>query len=212
MAFIETPRFPDTLSYSSSGGPEYLTGIAVLQSGHEQRRSVWATPRHMYNASYGIKLIEDFEIIRDFFHAMKGRFHGFRFKDWNDFTSAADDLGVPTNVDQEIGIGDGIEVDFQLRKNYTVGTETLQRPVTKPVAGTTIVAVDGVPQILTTDYTIDETTGIITFVTPPASLEVVTAGFEFDVPCRFDIDKLTVNADTWGIRSSDIPIVEIRSP
>jgi uncharacterized protein (TIGR02217 family) len=212
MAFIETPRFPENLSYGSQGGPEYLTGIAVLQSGHEQRRSVWASPRHYYNASYAVKTVDDLVQIRDFFHAMKGRFHGFRFKDWNDYTSAADDVAAPDDEDQELGVGDGLEVDFQLRKNYTTGTETLQRPVTKPVAGTTVVAVDGVAQILTTDYTIDETTGIITFVTAPAVAEVVTAGFEFDVPCRFDIDQLSVNADTWGIRSTDIPIIELRSP
>ena len=109
-------------------------------------------------------------------------------------------------------MGDGAEVNFQLRKNYTTGTETLQRPITKPVAGTTVVAKDGVPQTITTHYTIDETTGIITFVTAPLAAEVITAGFQFDVPCRFDIDQLAVNADTFGIRSTDIPIVEIRSP
>lgn len=210
MAFIETPRFPENLSYGSQGGPEYLTGIAVLQSGHEQRRSVWSNPRHYYNASYAVKTVDDLTQMRDFFHAMKGRFHGFRFKDWNDYTSAANDVGAPNMLDQEIGVGNAVLTAFQLVKNYTTGALTQTRDITKPVSGTVLIAVNGVLQTETTHYTIDYTTGIVTFNSPPADTLVITAGYEFDVPCRFDIDQLAVTADTYGIRSADIPVVEIR--
>lgn len=208
MAFIETPRFPETLSYGSAGGPEYLTGVAVLQSGHEQRRSVWSYPRHAYNASFALKTRENVEALRQYFHAMKGRFHGFRFKDWADYTSAANGRDAPDDEDQQIGVGDGATVDFQLVKNYATGTETLVRSIAKPVSGTVVIALNGAPQA--SGWSVDTTTGIVTFVSPPAGAVVVTAGFEFDVPCRFDTDRLSVTADTYGIQSADVPIVELR--
>jgi uncharacterized protein (TIGR02217 family) len=209
-SFIETPRFPDNLSYGSQGGPQYLTGVAVLQSGHEQRRAVWSTPRHSYNASFAVKTRDDINQIREYFHSMQGRFNGFRFKDWNDFTSASDGIGAHAQADQTIGIGDAILVAFQLRKNYTSGTETLQRTINKPVTGGILVEVDGVLQADPGDYTYDSTTGLVTFGVAPASPLVVKAGFEFDVPVRFDIDQLSVSADTFDIRSADIPIIELR--
>lgn len=209
-SFIETPRFPDNLSYGSQGGPQYLTGVAVLQSGHEQRRAVWSTPRHSYNASFAVKTRDDINQIREYFHSMLGRFNGFRFKDWNDFTSAANGIGAHAQDDQEIGIGDGSITAFQLRKNYTSGSETLQRTVNKPVTGGILVEVDGVLQADPGDYTYDSTTGVVTFGSAPASPLVVKAGYQFDVPVRFDIDQLSVSADTFDIRSADIPIIELR--
>jgi uncharacterized protein (TIGR02217 family) len=210
MSFIETPRFPDNLSYGSQGGPGFQTGIAVLQSGHEQRRGVWATPRHQYNASFAVKTTADVEAVRDFFQAMRGRLHGFRFKDWNDFTSAADGTSAHTKDDQTIGVGDAAETAFPLVKNYATGTETLVRTISKPVSGGILVALDGALQTDPTHYSYDSTTGVVTFVSPPGGAVVITAGYEFDVPCRFDIDTLQVTADTYSIRSADIPIVELR--
>lgn len=208
MAFIETPRFPENLSYGSQGGPGFQTGIAVLQSGHEQRRGVWATPRHQYNASFAVKTVADVETVRDFFQAMRGRLHGFRFKDWNDYTSASDGVSSPSDTDQTIGTGDGAETDFQLVKLYTTGTETLTRTINKPVSATVVVSLDDVGQ--GSGWSVDTTTGVVTFSAAPGNNVVVKAGYEFDVPVRFDIDVLAVSADTYGIRSADVPIVELR--
>mgnify|MGYP000237617904 CR=1 FL=1 len=173
MAFIETPRFPENLSYGSQGGPEYLTGVAMLQSGHEQRRSVWTAPRHAYNASFAIKTVEHVDQVRAFFHSMKGKFHGFRFKDWNDYTSAANGRDAASDTDQALGAGDGGTVDFQLVKNYLTGTEALVRPINKPVSGTVVVALNGTPQ--PSGWTVDTTTGIVTFGAAPGAGVVVTA-------------------------------------
>ena len=217
MAFIETPRFPDNIAYGSQSTAKYLTGVTVLQSGFEQRNTLWSQTRNSFDASYGTRSRVDLEAVRNFFHAMRGRFNGFRFKDWSDFSSGSSVTGdqgalltAPTDTDQAIGIGDTIEVDFQLIKNYIEGTETLVRDIIKPVVGTVVVALDSVPQADPGDYSVDPITGIVTFVSPPGAAAVVTAGYEFDVPSRFDVDEIATVFDGFDVQSSSIPIIEIR--
>lgn len=206
MAFVETPRFPETMSYNSSGGPQWSTHVVTLQGGAEKRNALWTYPRHLYNARYAVQKADDMETIFQWFYSMKGRFNGFRFKDWHDFTSATSN-GTPTDTDQTLGTGDGADDTFQLIKNYTIGTETLARIISKPVSGTVVCSLDDVPEA---GFTVDTTTGIVTFSSPPGGGVVVKAGYEFDVPVRFDIDHLPVTFDDWEIRSADIPIVELR--
>ena len=81
------------------------------------------------------------------------------------------------------------------------------------MAGTVLIAVAGASQIAGTAYTVDHATGVVTFLAGhiPAAGAAITAGFEFDVPVRFDTDKLEINVQ--GFRHGaipSIPIVEIR--
>jgi uncharacterized protein (TIGR02217 family) len=150
---------------------------------------------------------------------MKGRANGFRVKDFLDFTSNANGVTAPTNLDQVIGTGTGSLTTFQLKKTYTKGALSLARNIKKPVVGTVLIAKAGVAQTITTHYTLDTTTGIVTFLSAPANGNSITAGYEFDVPCRFDTDELTDieyemnagGATTNIINIPDIPIVEIRT-
>ena len=85
--------------------------------------------------------------------------------------------------------------------------------ISKPVSGTVLVALDGVAQTETTDFIVDPTTGIVTFVPgrEPASGVQVTVGFEFDVPVRFDTDELKIDLTTFEAgQIQNIPVVEIR--
>ena len=47
-------------------------------------------------------------------------------------------------------------------------------------------------------WTVDTTTGVVTFTAAPAGGVIVRAGFEFDVPVRFDTDKLVDTCGTGG--------------
>jgi uncharacterized protein (TIGR02217 family) len=76
-----------------------------------------------------------------------------------------------------------------------------------------LVAIDGTPADVGTDVIVDATTGLLTFDPGhiPAEGTVITAGFEFDVPVRFDADKLEVNLQGFGHGAiPSIPIVEVR--
>lgn len=211
MSFHEI-RFPAAISRGASGGPERRTDVVVLGSGHEERNSRWADSRRSYNAGYGIKTLDDLHAAIAFFEERRGRLYGFRWKDHADFRSCPPSA-APTALDQALGVGDGETAIFQLVKRYGSAHAPWSRRIIKPVAGTILVAVDGTPLAIDTAVTVDASTGLLTFAPEhiPEEGAVVTAGFEFDVPVRFDTDKLEVSLQgfTHGAIPS-IPIVEVR--
>ena len=208
MAFHEV-RFPDDISRGARGGPERRTQVVELASGDEERNASWANSRRRYDVAYGIRRADDLAAVVAFFEARNGRLHGFRFKDWADFKSCLpSQTSGPT--DQPIGTGNGSATLFQLTKRYASGAQSWTRAITKPVAGTVTVALNGTPQ--PSSWSVSTATGLITFTTAPALGVAITAGFEFDVPVRFDTDALDVTLDLERLGSiTSIPLVEIRT-
>lgn len=211
MSFHEV-RFPTAISLGAHGGPERRTDIVALGSGHEQRNARWADSRRSYNAGYGVRSLNDLHAVIAFFEERRGRLHGFRFKDHTDWRSSPPEQ-APATLDQAIGIGTGTRASFQLLKRYGSLHAPYERAIRKPVAGTVLVAVGGVAKTSGIHFDLDAATGLVTFRPGhvPASGAAVTAGFDFDVPVRFDTDKLEINLQ--GFRHGaipSIPIVEIR--
>lgn len=207
MAFHEV-RFPDNISRGARGGPERRTQIVELASGAEERNASWANSRRRYDVAYGIRRADDLAAVVAFFEARTGRLHGFRFKDWADFKSCLPSQ-TPGWTNQPIGTGNGAATLFQLTKRYTSGAQSWTRAITKPVAGTVTVALNGTPQV--SGWSVSTATGLITFTTAPALGVAITAGFEFDVPVRFDTDALDVTLDLERLGSiTSIPLIELR--
>ena len=207
MAFHEV-RFPDNISRGARGGPERRTQVVELASGDEERNASWADSRRRYDVAYGIRRADDLASVVAFFEARNGRLHGFRYKDWADYKSDLPSQAI-TATDQQIGTGTGSLQTFQLAKRYTSGAQSWVRTIAKPVAGTVRVALGMVEQM--SGWTLDATTGVITFTTAPANGVIVRAGFEFDVPVRFDSDTLDVTLDFERLGSiTAIPLLEIR--
>jgi uncharacterized protein (TIGR02217 family) len=211
MAFHEI-RFPVEIAFGATGGPERRTEIVTLGSGFEERNSPWADSRRRYNAGYGLRSLDDVHGVIAFFEARHGRLHGFRWKDRADWKSCAPGASVSAS-DQVIGMGDGARASFALAKTYASGGASYRRAIAKPVAGTVRIAVGGVEKIAGTHFSVDAVSGAVSFVgdaVPPVDA-VVTAGFEFDVPVRFDTDFLEVNLAAFAAGSiPNIPIVEVR--
>jgi uncharacterized protein (TIGR02217 family) len=208
MAFHEV-RFPDAISRGARGGPERRTQIVELASGAEERNASWANSRRRYDVAYGIRRADDLAAVVAFFEARNGRLHGFRFKDWADFKSCLPSQ-TPGPTNQPIGTGNGAATLFQLTKHYTSGAQSWTRAITKPVAGTVAVALNGATQV--SGWSVSTATGLITFTTAPAAGVAITAGFEFDVSVRFDTDALDVTLDLERLGSiTSIPLVEIRT-
>jgi uncharacterized protein (TIGR02217 family) len=207
MAFHEV-RFPDTISRGARGGPERRTQIVELASGDEERNASWANSRRRYDVSYGIRRADDLAAVVAFFEARNGRIYGFRFKDWADHRSCLPSQ-APSPMDQQIGTGDGVTTIFQLTKRYASGGQSWSRAITKPVAGTVQIALNALPQ--PGGWSADHKTGLVSFDTAPSSDIAITAGFEFDVPVRFDSDALDVTLDIERLGSiTSIPLLEIR--
>ena len=208
MAFHEV-RFPDNISRGARGGPERRTQIVELASGAEERNASWANSRRRYDVAYGIRRADDLAAVVAFFEARNGRLHGFRFKDWADFKSCLPSQ-TPSPTNQPIGTGNGSTTQFPLTKRYTSGAQSWTRAITKPVAGSVTIALNGTPQA--SGWSVSTATGLITFTTAPAAGMAITAGFEFDVPVRFDTDVLDVTLDLERLGSiNSIPLVELRT-
>lgn len=201
-AFVEV-QFPPRISRGATGGPGFSTDVVVLSAGDENRNVNWAKARGKWDVATGVKTPTDMDAVRAFFYARQGRAVGFRFKDWGDYKAAA----------QACVATDGTNKIFQLQKTYSSGAVNYVRAIKKPVTASVQVFVNGVLKVLTTDYTLDSTTGLVTFGS--AQTDPVTWTGEFDVPARFDTDQLDVTLQTLsahGILSnaSRIPLVELR--
>lgn len=283
MAFLETPRFPTDINYGVAGGPKYKTNIIEKNSGWENANVVWPQGRHDYDLVYAVKDQASIEAMLAFFHAVKGRSLGFRFKDWADYKSCGAD-STPTYVDQAVsGTPNGTLRTFQLIKTYVKGSVNTVRAIKKPVSGTVLI---GIANLSVSGMTIDTSTGIITFPadstnsitaatqanpcvltanntltandtiyisgvggmtqlnghryrvlsrttttitidvnstsfnaytsggvfhTLPQTGEVITAGFEFDVPVRFMNDEMNISIDSFKTRTvQNLTLTEIR--
>ncbi|MGV6839075.1 MAG: phage distal tail protein, Rcc01695 family [Planktomarina sp.] len=209
MSFHEV-QFPTNLSFGSSGGPERRTEIVTLANGFEERNTPWHHSRRRYDAGLAVRTAADIEKVLAFFEARQGQLYGFRWKDWADYRSKAENRDVQDD-DQVIGTGDGVQTQFQLSKTYESGGASYTRPITKPVHGSVVVAVGGVAQKDTIDFTVDTATGIVTFTHAVDEHAEVTAGFEFDVPVRFDTDQIITSLAHFNAGEvPNVPIVEVR--
>ncbi|ATX65490.1 DUF2460 domain-containing protein [Roseinatronobacter bogoriensis] len=209
MAFHEI-RFPANMSFGALGGPERRTEIVELANGFEERNTPWAGSRRRYDAGMGLRALNDLEAMIAFFEARQGMLHAFRWKDWGDYRSARAS-GPITAFDQLLGLGDGTNRVFQLRKAYQSGAQTIWREIVKPVAGSVLVAIGRDALTLGVDYEVDSTTGQITLARPPDAGAEVQAGFEFDVPVRFDTDLIQISMASFKAGElPKVPVIEVR--
>ncbi|GEO98318.1 DUF2460 domain-containing protein [Methylobacterium haplocladii] len=203
-------RFPLDVALRGSGGPSRLTEIVTLASGREHRNSRWADSRRRYDAGFGIRTLDALHAVLGFFEERRGRLYGFRYRDRVDHRSGPPSA-VPAPTDQPLGTGTGGNAVFALAKTYGSGPAPYRRAIQKPVAGSVRLAVNGI-EVPAAKFACDATTGLVTFVANavPAAGARVTAGYEFDVPVRFDTDDLVIDlaAFTAG-EIPKVPLIEI---
>ncbi|SMD10876.1 DUF2460 domain-containing protein [Rhizobium sp. RU36D] len=203
-------RFPLRLSLTTSGGPVRRVDIVNLSNGREVRNARFFGSRRAYDAGSGVRSVADLYEVLDFFEARGGGLYGFRFRDPVDWSSAPPGI-APDRLDQVIGTGDGVTAVFQLAKTYGDAGGGFRREIAKPVAGSLVLAVGGVA-VGPGQFSLDATTGRVTFGpgAVPAAGAAVTAGFEFDVPVRFDTERIDISLQAFNAgRIPTIPLVEI---
>lgn len=179
MAFYESPRFPDDIAYGATGGPAWSTDVVQTASGYERRNINWSSARRKYDVGY-VRTQAQLDALVAFFHAMRGRAHGFRFRDPADYRATVNTGLIGT------GFGDGTPGPHQLIKRYVSGSQTTDRGIRKPIGSTVKVYKAGVLQTPGAHYTLDDTTGLVTWIavasqsitshTPGAAHQFTTAG------------------------------------
>lgn len=212
MTAFHEVLFPLDIALKSAGGPQRRTDVVALGSGREERNARWAHSRRRYDAGYGVKTHQALSQAIAFFEERRGRLHGFRWRDRLDHSSAAPEAAI-TAQDQIIGHGDGVNAAFALCKTYGADYAPYQRLIEKPVVGSVHVAVGGVEVNEGAAFTVNAASGMVTFLPGhiPAMSAVVTAGYMFDVPVRFDTDYLEVDLSAFAAGAiPKIPLVEIK--
>lgn len=209
----EVPGFPCISS------PRWSTDLQQVDSGAERANQRWENPLHTFTLPDAIRKHVTFEGIHDHWLVMRGPLQTFPFKDPLDFASVA---LVKSNLaptlsrnDQQIGVGDGVTVAFQLSKTYARGSQTYTRKIFHPVVSTVIVSLNGVdPDTLspTISFTVSRLTGIVTFDTPPGAGVIVRAGYLYDVEVRFENDdSFDGIVRTFGVSGfADLVLMETR--
>lgn len=210
MAFHDV-LFPEDYSQGAVGGPEFRTTVVVTGSGYEQRNVDWDAARLRFDLS---RLLYD-ESTRAgtiaFFRARRGKAHSFKFKDWGDYY-----VGMAWNTTTKVldhtgahafATGDGATTVFDIYRVYDSGGQTESRRITRPKSAIKVY-LDGVEQV--SGYTVNYSTGKITFSVAPANGVVIGWSGEFYVPVRFDIDHLQINYLNPTAGDVSLPVVEVR--
>lgn len=202
MSFDEV-RLPTDVERGATGGPGFLTNVTTLSSGRESRVSLWERERGEWDIGYGVDTRENALAVRDFFLARRGRARGFRFRDWTNYETGDTQQGVTEDPDS----GD---TTFQIAYTYEdAGGFTYTKEIKKPVADGFKVYLDGVEQA--SGWTLDTTTGIITFASPPDYGVDITWTGTFDLPVRFDTDRIDIALTTREVITfPSLTIVELK--
>ncbi|WP_447760256.1 phage distal tail protein, Rcc01695 family [Sphingopyxis panaciterrae] len=208
MQAFDAVDFPLAIGREALVVTEFSTQIVSSPSGHEQRASEWAEARMRYDAGPGIRSEDDVRTLAEFFRARRGAARAFRFRDPFDGSSAADG-GLPTAIDQWLGIGDGSRRQFALVKHYGSGDAVQARAIRLPAQGSVRVSVDGIE---TAAFAVTGE-GEVLLDAAPAEGIAVRAGFLFDVPVRFAEDRLEASRATFlAGEIASVPLVEVRAP
>lgn len=204
MNAFDEVSLPLPFALGASGGPQRRVDIVTLGSGRESRNTPWAHGRRRYDIGGAVRTLDELHALLAFFEARRGKLIGFRFRDPFDCKSC-DPSQMPAAEDQVLEPIDGEPAQFQLVKRYG----DYVRPIRKAVAGSMRIAVDG--DELTGDaFSVDAATGIATLDSAPDEGAVVSAGFLFDTPVRFDLDQLDLSMDGFGAgRAMSVPLIEI---
>ncbi len=218
MSFIDE-YLPDEIpGYPCISVPRTKTVIQVNAGGNERRNKEWDDPLHRFILPEAVaREWEPIEILKKHWLIMGGPANTWPFRDPLDFASI--DLDAPNKVpsytmtDQPLGTVDGFTQRFQLKKRYTVGSQTYDRTIYLPVSSTVLVSRDGV-LVSSSSYTVTRPGGEIVFTTPPVlgGAGILKAGFLFDCEVRYESDDtLESLVRTFQVGGfSDINLTEVR--
>lgn len=205
-------RFPLAVSFGATGGPERRNEIVTLTSGREKRNARFSQSRRHYDAGTGVRSLSDLHDVLAFFEARRGSLHAFRFRDPFDMKSCRPEEAVSA-ADQAIGMGDGTKARFALTKSYGEGADAYRRLIARPLLETLRVAVGGVEKATPVDWSFDYSAGEVLFEAGsiPVGGQEVTAGYEFDVPVRFDTERIAISLTAFKAgQIPSIPLIEVQ--
>lgn len=212
MRFRDVYLQDKLLDFNVIASPRFSTDVVVVDSGAESANQKWSQALHTFTLPEVVRTMDIYQAVLDHWMVMAGPAYTFPFRNPMDFSSSAISgparAGTITPTDQQIGIGNGSRLNYQIIKNYQRGPYIHSRKIYLPVVSSVRVALDGVE--LLSGFSVDRTTGIITFSAPPANGVTVSCGYLYDVCVRFEsddsFDAIARSYSAAGV--ADITLVE----
>jgi uncharacterized protein (TIGR02217 family) len=165
--------------YGAEGGQAWDSTVIVYPNFRSVRNQNLSRPIGAWQLGDRVVSATDYQYLQSFLHATRGQVHSFNYKDWNDYCA----------IDEQLAnVGDGT---LQITKTYGLLINGWVRSIKKLKPDDVVLKVDDVEQVEDTDYTLDDTSGLITWNAAPDTGAIVTWSGEFYVPVRFDRDVLT---------------------
>lgn len=169
-------------AYGWQGGPTAFVLIKTLANRYEKRDRQGSLMQHSFTLPFqNIAGDEYLAYIKSAFMAMGGPTDSFLVKDYGDFQTDLEPLGITPAGSTPV----------QLLKSYTFGDASFTRPITKPVTGAIIYQ-----NAIAKAGTLDTSTGLFTPTTNWTGSAVLTWSGEFRVPVRFNTFFLPATLDS----------------
>ncbi len=212
MAFLNI-EFTRAISFHRTGGSGYNTSVNTTSGGQEYRNANWANKRAKYTVStmtpatiggVATNLAAYAAALKAFFDLAQGKLNSFLYFDPVDSFATNQPL-IPT----------ANPVVFQLANNG--------RNVSKPITGGGITDFNGnalgetLNITANTGFTVDATTGLVTFNSVPTGTP--SASFGYDIPVRFDTDNFDLQIEPSNVGGgqpivswNSLVLLEVRPP
>jgi uncharacterized protein (TIGR02217 family) len=212
LPFAEVRLYHKDIIEGTAGGVAFLTDITINNGGFEQRNANWEYPLGSWEIGQRGYNKDTIEYLQSFHRQRRGRYQGFRFRDMADFAASATPLPSEDGFfTQGFIVSTANPLVGQLIKRYSDGTFVADRIISKPVAG----SIAGIPSGCQLNLNTGEVSSSF------AINEPIAVAFEFDVPVRFDTERLhvTLESTEGDVEGGDweaiyqidaLPIVELR--
>ena len=198
---------PNNIISAGARGKQVRNNNRTLASNGTQQVNVnWARTLRQYELGVVPLSVADWQTIEGLFEVTEGGAFGFLLQDPKD-TKALITEGVATSL---------TSTTFQLYKTYTSAgsTRTKTRKITRPIAVGFDIKVSGVSLTVTTQYTLNTATGVVTIASAPAAANVTWSG-SFYVPVHFASDEIDWElvrsgpADTRLMAGPSVTVLEV---
>ena len=166
MADFLEERLPVGVRMGASFADDYNVEITTTASDSEYARLVHPFPKRYWNIKYTEVTGDLWSRTLSLYHRVYGKYAGFRVRALDDYSTNAL-TGAPTATDETLEVLSA-GISYRLLVTYGKGGTPLSiglpsRTIFKPVSGTTRVAIDALEQAVTTMWSVDTTTGVVTF-------------------------------------------------
>lgn len=215
MAFHEI-RFDMSISYGSQSGPTYKTFILETPNGIESRTGYWSNGRKKWTISKELLSRTQVISLENFYRARKGRLFGFRLRDWNRYLiqpANPETLPLLTNTTAQLQFAYTDSINAEIQKvTKPVLVANVDNSTTSLTYSPDIILYRGTTSTVysSANYTIDRTTGIVTFGTSQAGQMFWWSG-SYDWPVRFDTDEALFHREAQDIHDwSSITMIELK--